>query len=87
MIENDGVALAGFDQVEWARLGDYDAWTVQEGLQMFTLLRGSNLRVGQDVAGGMVAAWGACERGPMTVADLVRHMEQMRGLLGKQGRD
>ncbi|MEO8662260.1 MAG: hypothetical protein ABI693_27605, partial [Bryobacteraceae bacterium] len=39
MIERGGAALSGFDQDEWARLGDYESWTAQEALDMYRLLR------------------------------------------------
>lgn len=45
MIEHCGATLLGFDQDEWARLGDYDAWTPRGALEMFRLLREANLRM------------------------------------------
>lgn len=45
MIEHADVALPGFDQDEWARLGDYEAWSVRDALEMFRLLRDANLRM------------------------------------------
>jgi hypothetical protein len=33
MIENSGCALSGFDQDEWARLGDYVSWKPADALQ------------------------------------------------------
>src|SRR3954453_7503247 len=45
MIEHDGALLAGFDQDEWARLGDYESWTARDALEMFRLLREANLRM------------------------------------------
>src|SRR5580700_9591560 len=45
MIEHNGAALPGFDQDEWARLGDYDKWTPRDALEMFRLLRMANLRM------------------------------------------
>src|SRR5450432_2851 len=45
MIEHSGATLPGFDQDEWARLGDYDSWTAPEALEMFRLLREANLRM------------------------------------------
>jgi len=75
MIENDGVTLAGFNQDEWARLGDYPTWTPRYALAMFRLLREANLRMFRRLTpeewrrGGIHA-----ERGPMTVESLARHM-------------
>lgn len=92
MIESPGVALPGFDQDLWARLGDYKGWTPEDALQMFRLLREANLRM---LAGLTAAEWDAHgvhgERGPMTVRSLCRHMaghdrnhvEQIRRILGK----
>jgi uncharacterized damage-inducible protein DinB len=75
MIEHDGATLAGFDQDEWARLGDYQSWPARAGLEMFRLLREANLRT----FGRLTAEeWGRCgthvERGRITVAELARHM-------------
>lgn len=92
MIESPGIALPGFDQDLWARLGDYRAWAPDDSLQMFRLLREANLRM---LAGLTPKEWDAHgvhgERGPMTVRTLCRHMaghdrnhvEQIRRILGK----
>src|SRR5262249_22259492 len=45
MLEHPGIALASFDQEEWARRGGYDAWDPQEAIDMFRLLREANLRL------------------------------------------
>src|SRR5262245_58777850 len=45
MIEHDGATLLGFDQDEWARLGDYESWRAVDALAMFRLLREANLRM------------------------------------------
>src|SRR5436853_1711029 len=45
MLERPGVALASFDQEEWARRGGYDEWDPLEAIQMFRLLREANLRL------------------------------------------
>jgi len=45
MIEHNGEKLLGFDQDEWARLGDYSSWTASDALEMFRLLREANLRM------------------------------------------
>jgi len=75
MIENSGVQLAGFDQDEWARLGDYEKWTARDGLEMFRLLREANLRM---LAGLTPEEWERygihAERGRISVRDLARHM-------------
>jgi hypothetical protein len=90
MIETDGVALAGFDQDEWARLGDYESWSTRDALEMFRLLREANLRMLERLT---PAEWQRCgvhaERGRMSVEELARHMaghdanhmEQVRRLL------
>jgi hypothetical protein len=92
MIENPGVALAGFDQDLWARLGHYKTWVPEDSLQMFRLLREANLRM---LARLTPSEWDLHgvhgERGPMTVRTLCRHMaghdrnhvEQILRILGK----
>jgi DinB family protein len=92
MIESPGIALPGFDQDLWARLGDYRARGPEDSLQMFRLLREANLRM---LAGLKSEEWESYgvhgERGPMTVRTLCRHMaghdrnhiEQIRRILGK----
>jgi uncharacterized damage-inducible protein DinB len=75
MIENSGVTLMGFDQDQWATLGDYNSWKVREALEMFRLLREANLRM---LARLTPQQWESSgdhsERGHMTVRDLARHM-------------
>jgi chromatin segregation and condensation protein Rec8/ScpA/Scc1 (kleisin family) len=44
ILEHDAPELLGFDQEMWARLGDYASWNPQEALEMFRLLRETNLR-------------------------------------------
>ena len=92
MIESPGIALPGFDQDLWARLGDYKTWAPEDSLGMFRLLREANLRM---LARLTPEEWDAHgvhgERGPMTVRTLCRHMaghdrnhlEQIRRILGK----
>ncbi len=91
MIEQSGVLLPGFDQDQWARLGDYGSWKPAEALEMFRLLRAANLRM---LAGLTAEEWQRfgmhAERGRITVEDLARHMaghdmnhiEQVRRILG-----
>jgi DinB superfamily len=92
MIENPGVALAGFDQDLWARLGRYDSWTAADALQMFRLLRGANLRMLKALTPEQWERHGThAERGRITVRALARHMaghdcnhmEQIRRILGR----
>ena len=52
MIEHDGPTLLGFDQDEWARLGDYNAWNARDALEMFRLLRQANLRMFEKLTPG-----------------------------------
>jgi len=92
MIENSGAALPGFDQDEWARLGDYESWTPREAWEMFRQLREANLRMFDKLSR---EEWQCCglhaERGRITVADLARHMaahdrnhiDQVRRLLAR----
>jgi hypothetical protein len=75
MIENPGVALAGFDQDLWARLGGYDSWSPEDALQMFRLLRQANVRTLRRLTPEQWESYGIHnERGKMTVRSLARHM-------------
>jgi uncharacterized damage-inducible protein DinB len=75
MIEHSGATLPGFDQDEWARLGDYQSWTASEALEMFRLLREANLRMFGRLTTEQWQHWGMhAERGRITVEDLARHM-------------
>jgi hypothetical protein len=75
MLESSGCALAGFDQDQWARLGDYAAWSPPEALQMFQLLREANLRMLRRLTEEEWDKFGIhAERGKITVRDLARHM-------------
>ena len=75
MIENSGAVLPGFDQDEWARLGDYESWTAREALEMFRLLREANLRMLGRLTPEEWRRHGTHEeRGRMTAEDLARHM-------------
>ena len=77
MLENPGVALASFDQEDWARRGGYDAWDPLDAIQMFRLLREANLRLLAGLTPEEWQRWGThAERGHMTVADLARHMPE-----------
>jgi hypothetical protein len=92
MIENNGCALAGFDQDEWARLGNYSAWNPADALQMFRLLREANLCMLKRLT---TEEWARhamhAERGRISVRDLARHMAghdmnhvvQIRAILGR----
>jgi uncharacterized damage-inducible protein DinB len=75
MIENSGVLLPGFDQDEWARLGDYESWPAGEALDMFRSLRLANLRLLERLTPDEWQRYGMhAERGRITVQDLARHM-------------
>ena len=75
MIEHDGIALEGFDQDLWSRLGRYAEWDAREALEMFRLLGEANLRM---LRGLSAAEWERSgvhvERGRFTVRELARHM-------------
>jgi hypothetical protein len=92
MIEHNGETLPGFDQDEWARLGDYDSWTAREALDLFRLLREGNLRMFGRLTSEEWHRYGMhAERGRITVESLARHMAahdvnhviQVRRLLGQ----
>lgn len=92
MIENSGCALPGFDQDEWARLGDYASWKPSDALHLFRLLREANLRMLNQLTADEWARSGVhAERGKITVKDLARHMaghdinhlDQIQAILGR----
>ena len=94
MLEHDGAALLGFDQDEWARLGDYRSWKPAEALEMFRLLREANLRLLARLSPEQWEKSGIhSERGRITVRELARHMAahdvnhilQVEGLLSRRG--
>ena len=75
MIEHSGAALLGFDQDEWARLGNYESWSAREALTMFRLLREANLRMFGALTPEEWQRHGIhAERGRITVRELARHM-------------
>ena len=92
MIENNGCALASFDQDQWARLGDYKSWSTADALDMFRLLRDANLRMLRNLSPEEWERFGVhAERGRISVRDLARHMaghdmnhvDQTRSILTK----
>jgi hypothetical protein len=75
MIEHDGVALLGFDQDLWARLGDYNSWTARDALDMFRLLRHANVMLLSRLSPAEWERSGThAERGRITVRSLAAHM-------------
>jgi len=75
MLENPGVALAGFDQDEWARRGQYAQWDLRDALELFRMLRTANIRLLEGLKEDEWSRWGThAERGRMTVAELAAHM-------------
>ena len=91
MIEHDGVALLGFDQELWARLGDYPSWTTCDALDMYRLLRLANVTLLSRLTAAEWERSGVhAERGSMTVRSLAAHMtghdrnhiEQIKRILG-----
>lgn len=91
MVEHSGTALAGFDQDLWCRLGDYASRPTFESLELFRLLRKSNIEFLERLAPEHWEYFGIhAERGRISVKDLVIHMaghdanhiEQIRGILG-----
>jgi hypothetical protein len=94
MLEHEGIALAGFDQDLWAKLGNYPAWKPEESLEMFRLLRETNLRMLRTLSPEQWQRYGVhAERGKITVRDLARHMaghdrnhlDQILRMLGRSG--
>jgi hypothetical protein len=75
MIEHNGEQLLGFDQDEWARLGNYCSWNAREALEMFRLLREANLRMLAQLSAEQWECGGIhSERGRLTVRELAIHM-------------
>lgn len=71
MIEHDGCSLAGFDQDLWAHLGEYANWKASEALELFRLLRETNLRMLDALSPPQWECSGQhAERGRLTVSDL-----------------
>ena len=96
MIESSGCALPGFDQYEWARVGRYASWKSSEALELFRLLRETNLRILGQLSADEWERFGLHqERGRITVRDLARHMaghdlnhlDQIRTILHKEPND
>jgi len=90
MVEHSGIALSGFDQDLWARMGDYASRVAQDSLDLFRLLRSVNLQFLQQLALEQWECFGIhAERGRITVRNLVAHMaghdanhvEQIRKIL------
>jgi len=90
MVEHNGIELAGFDQDLWARLGAYPTREPRESLELFRLLRATNLLFLKQLAPEQWDCFGIhAERGRITVRDLAVHMvghdanhvEQIRKLL------
>ena len=90
MVEHNGVDLPGFDQDMWARLGNYSSRSPKESLQLFRLLRETNLQFLGQLSEEQWECHGIhAERGRITVRDLAAHMaghdanhvEQIRTIL------
>ena len=90
MVEHSGIALAGFDQDMWARIGDYASRQPRESLSLFRLLRMANLQFLDHLTPEQWECFGIhAERGRITVKDLATHMaghdmnhiEQIRKIL------
>jgi uncharacterized damage-inducible protein DinB len=90
MIERNGCSLAPYDQELWHSLGDYASRNPTESLQLFTLLRQSNLRMFERLTPEQWKHYGVhAERGEMSVRDLalqiaghdLNHLAQIRGIL------
>lgn len=87
ILENNGVALAAYDQDAWARLGDYATADEKESLEVFRLLRSNNLRLFARLTPEQWQRFGMhAERGKLTLQELVlqiaghdlNHIAQLR---------
>jgi DinB superfamily len=91
ILEHDGCALAPYGQDLWARLGGYAERDPAESLQLFRLLRQSNLQMFDRLTPDEWLKHGVhAERGDMTVRELalqiaghdVNHLAQVKAILG-----
>ena len=90
MIEHNGGPLSPFDQELWHKLGNYASASPTESLELFRLLRESNLRMFERLTPEQWERYGMhAERGKMSVHDLAQqiaghdlnHLEQIRKIL------
>lgn len=90
MVEHSGLALAGFDQDLWARLGSYGERDPHDSLAVYRLLRAANVQFLKALSPEEWECFGIhAERGRISVRDLARHMvghdlnhiEQIRKIL------
>lgn len=90
MIEYNGCPLSPYDQELWNQLGDYSSSRAADSLQLFRLLRESNLRMFDRLTPEQWERYGMhAERGKMSVRDLalqiaghdLNHLEQVRKIL------
>ena len=90
ILENTGVALAAYDQDEWAKLGDYATVDANESLEVFRLLRSNNLRLLARLTPQQWQRFGMhAERGRMTLQELalqiaghdLNHIAQLREIV------
>ena len=95
MVEQSGIALGGFDQDLWARLGDYGSRNPQDSLSLYRLLREANVQFLRALSPAEWECFGIhAERGRISVRDLARHMvghdlnhiEQIRKILSEVGK-
>jgi len=92
MLEHDGCPLPGYGQELWAKLGSYPDRDPQESLQLFRLLRKTNLNMFDNLSPKDWKRHGVhAERGEMTVRDLavqiaghdINHIAQLKVALHK----
>jgi hypothetical protein len=90
VLEHSGDRIVAFDQNMWAELGDYRNWPPHEALDMFRLIRQSNLRLFARLTPQQWECYGMhSERGKEVLKDYVRmmaghdlnHVEQVRQIL------
>ncbi len=90
MLEHDGCPLPPYGQELWARLGGYADRNPEESLQLFRLLRQSNLEMFDRLTPEEWLRHGIhAERGEMTVKELalqiaghdINHLAQIKGIL------
>jgi len=90
ILEHDGCSLPGYDQNLWNRLGSYSTRKPETSLELFRLLRESNLQMFDKLTPEEWEKHGIhMERGRMTVRDLavqiaghdINHLAQIKAVL------
>ena len=86
----DGILITAYDQDAWAVVWHYDKIPLRESLDLFSGLRGSNLRLWEGLCSEQLRKFGShAERGRESVQDLltlitghdINHLAQIRAIV------